>query len=65
MSLERVRRLISEEGINQTKLSHKVHKELKIGTNRVLDLLKKRVGVFWTVEKGNKNATIYNPFFSN
>lgn len=64
-SLERIRELIPNEGINQTMLSEKVNQVLKLSQKNLRVLLEKGVGKFWSVEVRNKNAKIYRPFFSN
>lgn len=63
-NLEKIRDLIPDEGINQTKLLEKMKEKLQIAQGNGGQLLKNGVDKYWKITKGPKNATIYTPFFS-
>jgi len=54
----------SSEPLKQKELREQVKNDMDLPDKEVRRLLKKGTGLYWTVEKGSKNATLYTPLNS-
>jgi RecA-family ATPase/5S rRNA maturation endonuclease (ribonuclease M5) len=55
----------SKEPLKQKELKEQAKRELDLTESEVRRLLKKGTGLYWEIQKGDKNATLYTPLNSS